>query len=97
MNRWLLRSISSPRKWQPIVGVEIAEYRIKQMKTRWGTCSPSARRIWLNLELAKKPECCLEYVLVHEPVHLLEPHHDERFIARMTKIMPQWQLLKDAA
>ena len=64
------------------------------MKTKWGTCNPTARRIWLNLELAKKREQCLEYVVVHELVHLLERHHNDRFIAIMDKVMPQWRLLR---
>lgn len=69
-----------------------AEWGIKRMKTRWGTCNPDARRIWLNLELAKKPASCLEYILVHEMVHLLERRHNERFKELMDKLMPQWRL-----
>jgi predicted metal-dependent hydrolase len=82
-------------KWQKIIGVEIAEYGIKQMKTRWGTCNAAARRIWLNLELAKKPEHCLEYVIVHELVHLLEHHHNDRFVALMSQFLPQWRLHRE--
>jgi predicted metal-dependent hydrolase len=65
------------------------------MKTKWGSCSIAARRIWLNLELAKKPVECLEYVVVHELVHLRERHHNERFIALMDKHLPQWRLHRD--
>lgn len=79
-------------KWEPNVGVEVAEARIKKMKTRWGTCTSEARRIWLNLELIKKPPACLEFILVHEMVHFLERHHNERFRKLMDKVMPQWQL-----
>ena len=61
-----------------MIGVEVAACGIKRMKTKWGTCNIEARRIWLNLELAKKPPACLEYILVHEMVHLLERHHNDR-------------------
>lgn len=81
--------------WSPVVGVEVAEWRVKRMKTRWGTCNISARRIWLNLELIKKPPACLEYVLVHEMVHLLERNHTARFRALMDKFMPDWRLRRD--
>ncbi len=65
------------------------------MKTRWGSCNIEARRVWLNLELAKKSPRCLEYILVHEMVHLLERHHTERFRALMDQYMPDWRLRKD--
>jgi hypothetical protein len=79
-------------KWQTALGVQVAEWRIKKMKTKWGTCTLEARRIWLNLELAKKPVKCLEYLIVHELVHLLERHHNDRFIALMNKHLAQWRL-----
>lgn len=82
-------------KWEPIVGVTVAEWRIKRMKTRWGTCNVGAGRVWLNLELAKKPVSCLEYVLVHEMVHLIERRHNERFRACMDRFMPRWRLHRD--
>jgi predicted metal-dependent hydrolase len=81
-------------KWQPIVGVQVANWGIKKMKTKWGACSVEARRIWLNLELAKKPVQCLEYIIVHELVHLLERHHGDRFTALMDTYMPTWKALK---
>ncbi len=62
------------------------------MKTCWGSCNPRARRIWLNLELAKKPPSCLEYILVHEMAHLVESHHNERFHALMDRHLPQWRI-----
>ena len=77
-------------KWQVIIGVEVATWGVKQMKTRWGTCNIEAQRIWLNLELVKKPIHCLEYVVVHELVHLLERHHNEQFVAYMNRFMPLW-------
>ncbi len=82
-------------KWQTIIGVVVADWGVKFMRTKWGTCNIQAKRIWLNLELAKKPRHCLEYVIVHEMVHLLERHHNKRFFAYMDKFMPQWQLYKD--
>lgn len=78
-------------KWEPIIGVKVASFGVKLMKTRWGSCNTRARRIWLNLNLIKKPLVCIEYVLVHELVHLLEASHNARFYALMTKFMPDWQ------
>ncbi len=71
--------------------VKVDEFRIKKMKTRWGTCNPMARRIWINLELAKKPAQCLEYIVLHEMVHLLERHHNKKFFAHMDHFMPAWR------
>ena len=82
-------------RWEPEIGVAVAEWGIKKMKTRWGTCNIDARRIWINLELAKKPAACLEYIVVHEMVHLLERHHNERFKQLMDRLMPQWRLHRD--
>ena len=82
-------------KWEPKVGVRVAEVRIRKMKTRWGTCNREARRIWLNLELMKKPASCLEYIVVHETVHLIEAGHNDRFGGLMDKLMPQWRMLRD--
>lgn len=82
-------------KWEPVVGVEVADWGIRKMKTRWGTCMVEARRIWVNLELAKKPTRCLEYILVHEMVHLIERHHNDRFKALMDKFMPDWRTRRD--
>ena len=81
-------------KWQVKMGVQVAEWRVKRMKTRWGTCNVQARRIWLNLELVKKPPNCLEYIVVHEMVHLMERLHNKRFVAYMDKFVPQWRLLR---
>lgn len=96
LNRWhrqQLRALvpSLLAKWQPVLGVEAAEWGIKRMKTKWGTCNAQVRRIWLNSELAKKPAQCLEYIVVHELVHLLERHHGERFVALMNQHMPNWK------
>ena len=78
------------KKWEPIIGVSVHAWGVKSMKTRWGSCNVVAHRIWLNLNLIQKPLSCLEYVLVHEMVHLLEANHSKRFYALMTKFMPQW-------
>jgi predicted metal-dependent hydrolase len=82
-------------KWQPIIGVQVADWGIKKMKTRWGSCNTKDHRVWLNLELAKKPLHCLEYVLVHEMVHLLERQHTDHFKALMDKFLPQWRLYRE--
>lgn len=81
-------------KWEAIIGVSANEFRIKKMKTKWGTCNPVKRRIWLNLELIKKPIHCIEYVVVHELVHLLERSHNRRFCAFMDRFLPPWREYK---
>lgn len=81
-------------KWEPIMGVKVEEFGVKQMKTRWGTCNTSAKRIWINLELAKKSPDCLEYIVVHEMVHLLERNHNEKFNAYMNQFLPHWPSIK---
>ncbi len=81
-------------KWEPIIGVSVNSWGIKLMKTRWGSCNPLKRRIWLNLNLIKKPVACLEYVVVHELVHILEASHNKRFYAFMDQFLPQWRDIK---
>lgn len=78
-------------KWEKVLGVTAADWGVKRMKTKWGTCNTEARRIWLNLELIKKPVECLEYVVVHELVHLIERSHNERFIGILNRHFPRWQ------
>jgi len=82
-------------KWEKRMNVQVNEFGIRKMKTKWGTCNREAKRIWLNLELAKKPVECLEYIVVHELTHLLERHHNDRFIALMDGFMPKWRFFKD--
>ena len=82
-------------QYENAMKVQVSEFGIKKVKTRWGTCSIRAKRIWLNLELAKKPIECLEYVVVHELVHILERNHNERFIALMDKYLPKWKFYKE--
>jgi predicted metal-dependent hydrolase len=79
-------------KWEPVVGAQAAAWGIKQMKTRWGTCSIRARRIWLSLELSQWPISCLEYVVVHELTHLHERLHNARFWHLLGQAMPEWQV-----
>jgi predicted metal-dependent hydrolase len=81
-------------KWEPIVGKQAAAWGVKQMRTRWGTCNIQAKRIWLNLELIKCPPRCLEYVVVHELVHLHERYHNARFWGFMDQAMPEWRAYK---
>lgn len=82
-------------KWEKKLNVKVNEFGIKKMKTKWGTCNREAKRIWVNLELAKKPTECLEYIVVHEMVHFLERNHNDRFIAYMNQFLPKWQFYKD--
>jgi predicted metal-dependent hydrolase len=79
--------------WEDRVGHQVKEFRIKRMKTRWGTCNVTARRLWLNLELVKKSEECLELIVVHELVHLLERDHNKKFYAHMDRLLPQWRAI----
>ena len=83
------------KKWEKKIGVRANDFGVKLMRTKWGTCNIEAKRIWLNLELAKKPLICLEYILVHELVHLLERNHNDRFIRYMNEFMPKWRFHRD--
>jgi len=76
--------------WEPRLGVKAANAFVQKMRTKWGSCNPAARNIRLNTDLAKKPVECLEYVLVHELIHLLEPTHNARFVALMDRPLPDW-------
>ena len=78
-------------KWEIRLGVSISVWGVKQMKTKWGSCNVEDRRIWLNLELAKKTKHCLDYVVLHEMVHLKERHHNERFKELLDQHMPSWR------
>ena len=86
------------QKWELIMGVQSSDWGVKKMTTRWGTCNTKSKKIWLSLELIKKPTICLEYVIVHELVHLLERKHNKAFYRYMLQYMPEWksydQLLK---
>jgi predicted metal-dependent hydrolase len=100
LQRWYrreLRKLLPPllQKWEPRLSKSVAEVRVRRMKTRWGSCNANAGRVWLNLELIKKPVACLEYVLVHEMVHLHERHHNDRFLEWMDRSLPQWRVRRD--
>lgn len=81
-------------KWEKSLNVNLYEWQVKQMKTNWGTCNINKKRILINLELAKKPLHCLEYVILHEMVHLLERHHNERFLYYMDTFLPNWKQIR---
>lgn len=78
-------------KWEPLMGIKVERFYVQKMKTKWGSCNPAARSIRFNTDLAKKPAECLEYIVVHEMVHLLEPTHNSRFVSLMDRFMPNWQ------
>jgi len=82
-------------KWETMLGVKVERLFVRRMKTRWGSCNPRSRGIRLNTDLAKKPRECLEYIIVHEMMHLLEPTHNAHFVALMDRFMPSWQLYRD--
>ena len=81
-------------KWEKEIGITVEEWGVKLMKTKWGTCNENAKRIWINLELAKKHPRCLEYIIVHEMVHLLERNHNDRFKAYMDQFLPNWKSIR---
>lgn len=82
-------------KWEPLMGVRVERLFVQRMKTKWGSCSATSRGIRLNTDLARKPRQCLEYIVVHEMVHLLEPTHNSRFIALMDILMPAWRFHRE--
>ncbi len=81
-------------KWEPLIGVEAERVSVRRMKTRWGSCSPRGHSVRFNTELATKPGECLEYVVVHELVHLIERSHNQRFTALMDEHMPHWRQIR---
>ena len=81
--------------WTQRVGRAPSSITVRRMKTKWGSCNTDSKRIIINSELAKKPFECLEYIVAHEFVHLLERHHNERFVALMDKFMPNWRERRD--
>jgi predicted metal-dependent hydrolase len=100
LDRWYrkqLKEAAQPlvSEWETRMGVKADFWGVKRMKTKWGSCNHETKRIWLNSELAKKPIDCLEYIVVHELVHLIEPSHNENFVQLMTKFLPNWESLRD--
>ena len=81
-------------EWESRLGVEVGSFVVRKMKTRWGSCTPQSQTIYINLELAKKPLECLEYIMVHEMLHLIEATHNTRFIALMDNFLPKWRFYR---
>ena len=100
LDRWYrqqLRSLVPPimEKWQRALRIEDASFGIRRMKTKWGSCNTDTKKIWLNLELVKKPVPCLDYIVLHELVHIFERTHNQRFIQIMDKLMPNWRFHRE--
>ena len=83
------------QKWQDKIKVKPNFWGIRKMKTRWGTCDNKKKNIWFNLELIKKPDSCIQYVVVHELAHLLERKHNDKFISLLDQFLPKWRHEKD--
>ena len=99
INEWYRKQIKKEvpkiiEKWEPILGVSVNQWGVKKMHTKWGTCNSDCGRIWLNLYLAKRPHQCLEYVVVHEMIHLIEKTHNERFKELLSEHYPNWKTVK---
>ena len=88
-----LRKEAAPliEKWARRIDHPVPDFRIKRMKTKWGSCSTKSKRVWINLELIKKAPACIEYIVVHELIHLVERHHNDAFIAQMDRLLPSWR------
>ncbi len=82
-------------KWEPLVGQRVSKWTVRRMKTKWGSCNPDSGSVWFNIELAKKHPLCLEYIVVHEMLHLHERTHNDRFVELMDKHLPNWRALRD--
>jgi predicted metal-dependent hydrolase len=93
-----LRNVVTPliEKWERLMGVRVRRFFVQRMKTKWGSCNHRVGSIRLNTDLARKPRECLEYIVVHEMVHLLEPTHNTHFIALMDRFMPKWQTIRES-
>jgi len=99
MNEWYRKELKKMipeliKKWEKRINLKVDEWQVKLMKTKWGSCNIEKSRIWLNLELAKKPIHCLEYIIVHEMLHLLERHHNEKFLSYLDTYLPNWKKIK---
>lgn len=82
-------------RWEKLMDVTVQRFFVQRMRTKWGSCSPGAGNIRLNTDLAKRPVECLEYIVVHEMAHFLEPTHNSRFQALMDGLMPNWRIRRD--
>lgn len=101
MEQWYREQVKSAvpalvAKWERLMAVKVRRVFVQRMKTKWGSCNHRAGTIRLNTDLAKKPKACLEYIIVHELAHLLEPTHNERFLKVMERFMPKWQSRREA-
>lgn len=99
LNEWyrqILKDSTFPlvKKWETKLGVTTSRVIVQRMKTKWGSCTPASGIIRINLELAKKPSECLEYIIVHELLHMIEPSHNEKFITLMDKYLPKWKFYR---
>lgn len=99
IDRWYKEKLSEQipnliYKWEKVIGVQAGDYRIRDMKSRWGSCNIRTHEICINLQLAKRPLRCLEYVVVHELVHLLEQSHNKIFWGYMDGFMPEWKKIR---
>ena len=94
--RKILKEKAQPRvqKWAADLHLPMPRCGIKRMKTKWGSCNPDKGLIWLNLDLAKKPITCLEYVILHEMAHFVSPKHDDAFVAVLDRFMPRWRQVR---
>ncbi|WP_407281267.1 M48 family metallopeptidase [Lactococcus formosensis] len=100
LNEWYRKLLKAEipeliEKYKKIIGVNLAEWHVKNMRTKWGTCNPDKKNIWINLQLAKKSRECLHYVIVHELVHLLERNHTEKFTAYMDQFYSEWRVARE--
>lgn len=100
VNEWYRKLLKAEipdiiEKYQKIIGVTPSEWHVKNMRTKWGTCNTDKKKIWINLQLTKKTRECLEYVIVHELVHLLEKNHTEKFTHYMNQFYPEWRVAKE--
>ena len=100
MDKWYRKQLSSIlslfiEKWEKILDVQVKEWYIKKMKTKWGSCNANDKRVWFNPELIKKSLPCIEYIVLHEMVHLIERNHNDRFVGHLNKHMPLWEKHRD--
>ncbi len=100
MNEWYRNEMKMVvpvllRTWENRIGVSASGWGLRSMRTRWGSCNPRTGKIWISLELAKREKIYLEYVIVHELVHLLERHHNENFKKYMDRFIPEWRRYRD--
>jgi predicted metal-dependent hydrolase len=99
LDKWYRRLVGEAaqvliKKWEPLIGVKVEGLYIRKMKSHWGSCNAVRRTLRLNSELAKKPPDCLEYVIVHEMLHIIEVHHNEKFYRLLNRFIPSWKEIR---